>query len=161
VLALSSEPPLPESDVLAVLVFGAPTQDLGQGQQAELQARAIGLATSYVAGGLTRSFRERLGLDLFDVSVGDRRNPGEVRIGRHVTDDVFVSVAPPNQRALVDVDDGRERRRRPLASPVLKQRSSGVHLLHGARVRTPRRWVRGAARRSVGDRHASCLAIAG
>jgi autotransporter translocation and assembly factor TamB len=92
-LTLSSEPPLPESDVLAVLVFGSPAQDLGQNQQAELQQRAIGLATNYAAGGLTRSFRETLGLDLFNVAVGSGSTPGEIRIGRYVTDDVFVSIA--------------------------------------------------------------------
>jgi autotransporter translocation and assembly factor TamB len=93
VLGLSSEPPLAESDVLAVLLFGVPTQELGQNQQADLQQRAVGLASAYVAGGLTRSVRDRLGLDVFDVSAGEGTRPGEVRIGRYVTSDIFLSIA--------------------------------------------------------------------
>src|SRR5262249_48106398 len=92
-LALTSEPTLPESDVLAVLLFGAPTQDLGQSQQANLQQRAVGLASSYVAGGLTRSIPDQLGLDVFDVTPGEGSQPGAVRIGRYVTNDIFLSIA--------------------------------------------------------------------
>jgi translocation and assembly module TamB len=93
VLGLTSEPPLSESDVLAVLLFGAPTQDLGQGQQADLQQRAVGLASTYVAGDLTRSVRDALGLDVLDVSGGEGDRPGEVRLGRYVTNDIFLSIA--------------------------------------------------------------------
>src|SRR6185369_5332396 len=93
VLGLTSEPPLSESDVLAVLLFGAPTQDLGQSQQADLQQRAVGLASTYVAGDLTRSVRDALGLDVLDVSGGEGDRPGEVRLGRYVTNDIFLSIA--------------------------------------------------------------------
>ena len=93
VLTLSSEPPLEESDVLAVLLFGKPARELGQGQQADLQHRALGLASTYAAGGLVRSLRNTLGLDIFDVELGDEKRPGEVRVGRYVTNDILFSIA--------------------------------------------------------------------
>jgi autotransporter translocation and assembly factor TamB len=93
VLALTSEPPLEESDVLAVLLFGVPASELGQGQQADLQTRAVGLASNYVASGLTQSLRDTFGLDVFDVTVGEGEKPGAVRVGRYVTNDIFLSLA--------------------------------------------------------------------
>jgi autotransporter translocation and assembly factor TamB len=93
VLSLTSEPPLEESDVLAVLLFGKPARELGQGQQADLQHRALGLASTYAAGGLVRSLRNTLGLDVFDVELGEKDRPGEVRIGRYVTNDILFSIA--------------------------------------------------------------------
>ncbi len=93
VLTLASEPPLAQSDVLAVLLFGVPAQDLGRGQQTGLAVRAAGLASSYVASGLTRSVRDTLGLDVFDVVLGEGSKRGEVRVGRYVTKGVFLSLA--------------------------------------------------------------------
>lgn len=124
VLALSSEPPLSESDVLAVLLFGAPTQELGQSQQADLQQRAVGLASTYVAGGLTRSVRDALGLDVLDVSAGEGDRPGEVRIGRYVTNDIFLSIAQ-EFGSRVGQAAGVEYRLRPRISVRLSTSTSG------------------------------------
>jgi len=93
ILTLLSDPPLPESDVLAVLLFGVPASELGRSQQTDLQQQAIGLASSYLAGGLTDSLRETLGLDVFDVTMGEGNQPGEVRVGQYVTDDIFVTLS--------------------------------------------------------------------
>jgi autotransporter translocation and assembly factor TamB len=93
VLALSSEPPLEESDVLAVLLFGKPARELGQGQQVDLQQRALGLASTYAAGGLLRSVRNTLGLDVLDVELGEKERPGALRVGRYVTNDILFSIA--------------------------------------------------------------------
>jgi hypothetical protein len=102
-----------------------------------LQQRAIGLASSYLAGGLTHSLRDTLGLDVFDLSAG------EVRIGRYgrttsssasrrssepASDrrrPSSIACATP-ERPPVDVDERLERHRRPLASPpLMRGRTAG------------------------------------
>ncbi len=86
-LALSSEPPLEQADILSLLVFGRPARDLGHQQGVDLQRQAISLASGYVMPELRQSVMNTLGLDTFEV--GDEG----VRAGRYVTRDVFVSLA--------------------------------------------------------------------
>jgi translocation and assembly module TamB len=86
-LALSSEPPLEQADILSLLVFGRPARDLGHEQSVDLQRKAISLASGYVMPELRQSVMKTLGLDTFEV--GDEG----VRAGRYVTRDVFVSLA--------------------------------------------------------------------
>ena len=89
-----------------------------------MQQRAIGLASSYFAGGLTHSLRDTLGLDVFDACAGDGDRSGEVRIGRYVTNDVFLGIAQElgtrvGQAATV------EHRLRPRLSARLSTSTSG------------------------------------
>jgi translocation and assembly module TamB len=86
-LALSSEPPLEQADILSLLVFGRPARDLGHQQSVDLQRKAISLASGYVMPELRQSVMNTLGLDTFEV--GDEG----VRAGRYVTRDVFISLA--------------------------------------------------------------------
>ncbi len=86
-LALSSEPPLEQADILSLLVFGRPARDLGHQQSVDLQRQAISLASGYVMPELRQSVMNTLGLDTFEV--GDEG----VRAGRYVTRDVFISLA--------------------------------------------------------------------
>jgi translocation and assembly module TamB len=86
-LALSSEPPLEQADILSLLVFGRPARDLGHEQSVDLQRKAISLASGYVMPELRQSVMNTLGLDTFEV--GDEG----VRAGRYVTRDVFISLA--------------------------------------------------------------------
>lgn len=86
-LALASDPPLEQADVLAVLLFGRPTQELGAGEGLDLQRQALSLASSYVVPELQTSVMEALGLDTLEVG-------GEgVRAGRYVTRDVFIAIS--------------------------------------------------------------------
>ena len=86
-LALSSEPPLEQADILSLLVFGRPARDLGRQQSLDLQRHAISLASGYVMPELRQSVMNTLGLDT--IEVGDEG----VRAGRYVTRDVFISLA--------------------------------------------------------------------
>ncbi len=93
-LTFSSEPPLEQADILAVLLFGKPVAQLGTGQAAGLQDKALDLAAGYVMPELRTSVMNTLGLDALDVQLPpDESNPGLVRVGRYVTGDVFVSLA--------------------------------------------------------------------
>jgi autotransporter translocation and assembly factor TamB len=93
-LTLSADPPLEQADILAVLLFGKPVAELGRGQAVGLQDKALDLAAGYVMPELRTSVMNTLGLDALDVQLpGDVSNPGQVRVGRYVTGDVFVSLA--------------------------------------------------------------------
>ncbi len=93
-LTLSSDPPLEQADILAVLLFGRPTTTLGPTEATALQRETVQLAAGYAAPELSSSVRDALGLDLLDVSMPEgATTPGEVKVGRYVTDDVFVTLA--------------------------------------------------------------------
>jgi translocation and assembly module TamB len=92
-LTLSSEPPLDQADVLAVLLFGKPSRSLGRGDGLRLQQNAVALASGYVMPELQASVMDTLGLSSLEVSMPDGTDPGRVGVGRYVTSDLFVSVA--------------------------------------------------------------------
>jgi autotransporter translocation and assembly factor TamB len=97
-LTLASDPPLEQADVLAVLLFGKPTSQLGRGESQDLQRQAIGLAAGYVMPELRSSVMNTLGLDTLDVSLPQegegtgRDRAGRVSVGRYVAPDLFVSL---------------------------------------------------------------------
>jgi autotransporter translocation and assembly factor TamB len=94
-LDMRSEPALSQTDILAVLLFGKPTDELGRGQSASVQAQAIQLASGYVMPELRESLMNTFGIDTFDVSMGNEAagEPGQVQAGRYISQDVFVSIA--------------------------------------------------------------------
>ena len=67
-LSLSSTPPLEESDVLALIVFNRPVNELGGGERASLATTAGGIATGYLAAPLGDSIGRALDLDLFEIT---------------------------------------------------------------------------------------------
>jgi autotransporter translocation and assembly factor TamB len=86
-LTLSSDPTMEQGDILAVLLFGKPASELGRGESLDFQRQALSLASGYVMPELRTSVLETLGLDTFEVGLE------EVRAGRYVAQDVFVSLA--------------------------------------------------------------------
>ena len=103
-LELSSEPPLDQADVLAVLLFGKPSEKLTGGQAAGLQQQTIALASGYAIGELSSSVRDALGLDTLEVQIpGGPGGEGGVRVGRYVTRDVFVSLAQEFGQSIAEV----------------------------------------------------------
>ncbi len=92
-LTLSSEPPLDQADVLAVLLFGKPSRSLGRSDGLRLQQNAVALAGGYVMPELQASVMDTLGLSSLEVKMPDGTEPGRVGVGRYVTSDLFVSLA--------------------------------------------------------------------
>lgn len=91
-LSLSSDPPLDEADVLALIVFNQPLNQLGTGQQNTLAQRAGGVAAGFAVSPIAQALGNSLDLDLFDVETTDpsgRVNPAIV-IGQQVRQDLFV-----------------------------------------------------------------------
>jgi translocation and assembly module TamB len=73
-LTFSSRPPLEEADILSLIIFNAPINELGEGQQVSLAQRAGALAGGYLASGLTRSIANALQLDEFELQAEGERN---------------------------------------------------------------------------------------
>ena len=67
-LELSSTPPLEESDILALIVFNRPVNELGTGERSSLAATAGGIATGFIAAPLGETIGKALDLDLFEIS---------------------------------------------------------------------------------------------
>ncbi len=91
-LQLSSEPPLDESDVLALIIFNRPINELGTGERASLAATAGGIATGFLAQPLGESIGRALDLDLFEITTttteGGDLGAG-VTVGQQIGDRVF------------------------------------------------------------------------
>ena len=66
-IALSSTPPLAESDILSLIVFNQPTNELLAGERVSLAATAGMLAARAVATPLADSVARALDLDLFEI----------------------------------------------------------------------------------------------
>jgi autotransporter translocation and assembly factor TamB len=93
-LALSSTPPLEESDILALIVFNRPINELGTGERASLAATAGGIATGFIATPLGESIGRALDLDLFEIAPttdGDQLGAG-ITIGEQVGSRTFLKL---------------------------------------------------------------------
>jgi translocation and assembly module TamB len=90
-LALTSTPPLDESDILALIVFNRPVNELGTGERASLAATAGGIATGFIAAPLGESIGRALDLDIFEITT--TTDEGEfgagVTIGQQIGDRAF------------------------------------------------------------------------
>jgi translocation and assembly module TamB len=93
-LTLSSTPPLEESDVLALIVFNRPINELGTGERASLAATAGGIATGFIATPLGDSIGRALDLDIFEItptSEGDTLGAG-ITIGEQIGERTFLKL---------------------------------------------------------------------
>jgi autotransporter translocation and assembly factor TamB len=90
-LSLTSNPPLEESDILALIVFNRPVNELGTGEKASLAATAGGIATGFSAAPLGESIGRALDLDLFEISTTtDEGDLGAgLTVGQQVGDRAF------------------------------------------------------------------------
>jgi autotransporter translocation and assembly factor TamB len=90
-LALTSNPPLEESDVLAMIVFNRPVNELGTGERASLAATAGGIATGFIAAPLGESIGRALDVDLFEITT--TTDTGELgagfTVGQQIGDRAF------------------------------------------------------------------------
>jgi autotransporter translocation and assembly factor TamB len=92
-LALSSDPPLDESDILSLIVFNQNVNDLGTGQRASLAETAAGIASGFVAQSLGSAVGKALDVDLFQITTSDPdtgETAGGVTLGKQVNDKTFV-----------------------------------------------------------------------
>jgi hypothetical protein len=93
-LTLSSNPPLEESDILALIVFNRPVNELGTGERSSLAATAGGIATGFLAAPLGDSIGKALDLDLFEITTTtDSGDLGAgVTLGQQLGDRAFIKL---------------------------------------------------------------------
>ncbi|MGE0450410.1 MAG: translocation/assembly module TamB domain-containing protein [Vicinamibacterales bacterium] len=92
-IVLTSVPPLEPADILALIVFNQPVNQLGQGQQVSLAQRAQSIAAGAVAGQLAQSIGGALNLDTFEINVAPESGRGpELTVGQQVGQNLYVRV---------------------------------------------------------------------
>lgn len=101
-LTLSSEPALPQDEILAQLLFGRRLATITPFQAAQLAQSARELAGYSSGPGVLDRVRGLFGVDTLDVDTGEN-NDVSVGAGKYVTDRVYVGVkqgATPESRAV-------------------------------------------------------------
>jgi translocation and assembly module TamB len=91
-IAFSSTPELPQADIISLIVLGKTTDRLTKSENNSLADTAQQLAGGVIAGQLEKSLGKALGLDTIEVSAGGQLGSGSVKVGRYVTQDLFLSV---------------------------------------------------------------------
>ncbi len=90
-LTLTSDPPMGETDILSLLVFNQPANQLGAGQRASLGDRAAALASAAVIGAISQSLEQALNLTVFELqTVSEAGGAPMVTIGKQVTERLFI-----------------------------------------------------------------------
>ncbi|MFO1036082.1 MAG: translocation/assembly module TamB domain-containing protein [Geminicoccaceae bacterium] len=110
-LTLSSQPPLPQDEVLSRILFGRSTARITPIQGIQLAAAVQELQGGGGISSVLGAIRKSTGLDTLDFTSTDTPNgetQGAVRAGRYVTDNVYVEgqqgTAPGSGRVRVQVD---------------------------------------------------------
>jgi hypothetical protein len=88
-LVLSSTPALDEADILALIIFNRPLDDLGTGEQVTLAQRAGALVGGRLTGALATSLRDALDVDQFEIDAFAASGPS-VTVGNRIGDRIYV-----------------------------------------------------------------------
>jgi translocation and assembly module TamB len=89
---LSSQPPLDEADVLSLIIFNQPINQLGEGERLTLAERAGNLAVGYLASPLANSIADALDLDIFEIrATGNESGRPSIALGEQIGSRLFVS----------------------------------------------------------------------
>lgn len=94
-LTLTSNPPLDQADILSLIIFNQPANELGEGQQVSLAQRASALATGFVASKLADSIGKALNLDVFEIQTEATPTGGQgatVTLGEQVGRNLYFKV---------------------------------------------------------------------
>ena len=90
-LDLKSVPPLDEADVLSLIVFNRPVNELGEGERTAVGETAATMVGGVVAAPLAEALRDVLDVDMLEISVaGDSGRGPTVAIGNQLGERVFV-----------------------------------------------------------------------
>jgi autotransporter translocation and assembly factor TamB len=93
-LELTSNPPLEESDILALIVFNRPVNELGTGERSSLAATAGGIATGFIAAPLGESIGRALDIDLFEITTSTETGDlgAGVTLGHQIGERAFLKL---------------------------------------------------------------------
>jgi autotransporter translocation and assembly factor TamB len=91
VVSLTSQPPMDEADVLSLIVFNQPINQLGTAQRLNLAQRAGSMAAGYIATPLANSIADALDLDLFEIRPeGGINGQPSIAVGQQIGSRLFV-----------------------------------------------------------------------
>jgi autotransporter translocation and assembly factor TamB len=91
-LELSSAPPLDEADILSLIIFNRPINDLGEGEKTSLAQQAGSLVGGFVASPVAEALRDALDVDLLEITPVTDSGAPSVSIGNQIGERVFVKV---------------------------------------------------------------------
>jgi translocation and assembly module TamB len=92
-IQLSSTPPLDEGDILSLIAFNQPINELGASQRIDIGQRAGELAAGMVASPLSSAVARALNLDEFEIRPpGDNSQAASVAVARQVGDRVYIGL---------------------------------------------------------------------
>jgi autotransporter translocation and assembly factor TamB len=91
-LSFRSNPPLDQADILSLIVFNQPINELGEGEQVSLAERATALAGGYLASGLARSIGNALELDEFEIQAMSESGGPTLTVGEQVGEKFFFRI---------------------------------------------------------------------
>jgi autotransporter translocation and assembly factor TamB len=92
-IELTSIPPQDQADILALIIFNQPLNQLGEGQQISLAQRAGSIAAGAVANQLTGSIANSLNLDEFEINLSpDTGGAAELTVGQQLGQNLYVKV---------------------------------------------------------------------
>jgi translocation and assembly module TamB len=93
-LTLQSDPVLEQADILALLIFGKPISQLGQGEKIDLQKQALDLTGGYAAAQIAESVADALGLEELGIDLRQvDLTGGRVGFGRYLGPNTYLSVS--------------------------------------------------------------------
>jgi autotransporter translocation and assembly factor TamB len=83
---------LSQTDIISLLVLGRTTDRLTNNERNSLGDATQRLVGGVIAGELEKTFGKALGLDTIEISPGERVGSGSFKVGRYVTQDLFLSL---------------------------------------------------------------------
>jgi translocation and assembly module TamB len=90
-LSLSSDPPLDEADILSLIVFNRPINELGTGDRESIARQAGEIASGFVLSPLTATLGETLRLDVFEITTSpDAGGSPTVTLGDQIGERLFL-----------------------------------------------------------------------
>lgn len=99
-IELTSTPVMPSEDVMSLILFGKPAQNLSaleSLQTAQALASLGGIGPFGGSGGVTSKLRRAVGLDLLNVDIDPENGGGSLTVGKYVADGFFVSASQDAQ----------------------------------------------------------------
>jgi len=90
---LTSEPSRPPSDVMALILFGKPSEELTalESLQTAQALASLGGIGPFAGGGVLGGLRQSTGLDLLNVDLDPESGASSLTVGKYIADGLFVS----------------------------------------------------------------------
>ncbi len=98
-IELNSTPDLPDEDIMALVLFGKPADELTafESLQTAQALASLGGIGPFGGTGLTGSIRRATGLDLLNFDIDPENGGGSLTVGKYVADGLFVSATQDAQ----------------------------------------------------------------